>query len=91
MKNKTVELVGRLTPEGDVRLTIEQLPVFIRQLRQAKNLTQQELADAIGYEGSGKKIICEIEAGTRNLGIKTLMRTFGAMGGEVEIVFKQKK
>jgi HTH-type transcriptional regulator / antitoxin HipB len=50
----------------------------LKQFRQQKKLTQQQLADKVGIDVTQ---ISKIEKGTRNLTIETIARIVNALGG----------
>lgn len=76
------------TPDGvSIFVTPDEVPALIRQMREARDWSQSQLAEAAGYTNAPRKLISEVETGDRNLGIKTLSRIFAALGGEVRIGF----
>jgi DNA-binding XRE family transcriptional regulator len=69
------------TPERDKFDTKVQSAVIayqLKQLRQQKQLTQQQLAEKAGIDVTQ---ISKIEKGTRNLTIETIARIVHALGG----------
>lgn len=57
----------------------------LKELRQQKNMTQQQLADKVGID---KTQISKIEKGTRNLTIETIARIVHALGGSFDLNIK---
>lgn len=72
-----------------VKNAIEESPQtvgsFVRERRQANNLTQQELAELAGV---GTRLVSELERGKPTLrmdAVNKVLRVFGQMLGRVEI------
>lgn len=81
----TDELIGRVgTPERDkfeYELQMDLIGQAIKQTRQERNLTQEELGKLIGVQ---KSQISRIESNASNVTIDTLMRVFNALQAKVK-------
>ena len=91
MKTYTLEevqdsLIGKIgTPERDLfeyELKLELIGQAIKQTRQERNLTQEELGKLIGVQ---KAQISRIESNASNVTIDTLMRVFKALQAKVKL------
>ena len=91
MKTYTLEevqdsLIGKIgTPERDrfeYELKLELIGQAIKQTRQERNLTQEELGKLIGVQ---KAQISRIENNASNVTIDTLMRVFKALQAKVKL------
>lgn len=91
MKTYTLEevqdnLIGKIgTPERDrfeYELKLELIGQAIKQTRQERNLTQEELGKLIGVQ---KAQISRIESNASNVTIDTLMRVFKALQAKVKL------
>ncbi len=76
------EFIGTTgTPERDkfdAKVQSAVIAYQLKQLRQQKKLTQQQLAEKAGIDVTQ---ISKIEKGTRNLTIETIARIVNALGG----------
>ena len=81
----TDELIGKVgTPERDkfeYELQMDLIGQAIKQTRQERNLTQEELGKLIGVQ---KSQISRIESNASNVTIDTLMRVFNALQAKVK-------
>ena len=81
----TDELIGKVgTPERDkfeYELQMDLIGQAIKQTRQERNLTQEELGKLIGVQ---KSQISRIESNASNVTINTLMRVFNALQAKVK-------
>ena len=79
-------LIGKIgTSERDrfeYELKLELIGQAIRQTRQERNLTQEELGKLIGVQ---KAQISRIESNASNVTIDTLMRVFKALQAKVKL------
>jgi HTH-type transcriptional regulator/antitoxin HipB len=79
-------LVGKIgTPERDqfeYELKLELIGQAIKQTRQERNLTQEQLGKLIGVQ---KAQISRIESNASNVTIDTLMRVFKALQAKVKL------
>lgn len=80
------ELIGKVgTPERDLfeyELQMDLIGKAIKQTRQERNLTQEELGKLIGVQ---KAQISRLETNTRNVTIDTLLRVFTALKAKVKL------
>ena len=82
VKDKYVGAVG--TPERatyEAELSAELVAEKIKELRKAKNLTQQELGDKLGVK---KSQVSRLESSTSNVTVETLQKVFSALGAKVQ-------
>lgn len=90
-KFKTVSLdtmidkhIGKLGTERreafENELRIELLGQAIKQARQERNLTQEQLGDLVGVQ---KAQISKIENSVKNARLETILRVFDALGAKV--------
>jgi HTH-type transcriptional regulator / antitoxin HipB len=91
MKTHTLDevqdkLVGKIgTPERDrfeYELQMDLIGKAIKQTRQERKLTQEELGKLIGVQ---KAQISRIESNASNVTIETLMKVFGALHANVKL------
>ena len=91
MKTRTLDevtdkLIGKIgTPERDkfeYELQMDLIGQAIRQTRQERKLTQEELGKLIGVK---KAQISRIESNASNVTIDTLMRVFSALQAKVKL------
>jgi HTH-type transcriptional regulator / antitoxin HipB len=91
MKTHTLEevtdkLIGKIgTPNRDkfeYELQMDLIGQAIKQTRQERNLTQEELGKLIGVQ---KSQISRIESNASNVTIDTLMRVFNALQAKVKL------
>jgi HTH-type transcriptional regulator / antitoxin HipB len=91
MKTYTLEevqdkLIGKIgTPERDkfeYELQMDLIGKAIKQTRQERHLTQEELGKLIGVQ---KSQISRIESNASNVTIDTLMRVFNALQAKVKL------
>lgn len=79
-------LIGKIgTPERDrfeYELKLDLIGQAIKQTRQERNLTQEELGKLIGVQ---KAQISRIESNASNVTIDTLMRVFKALQAKVKL------
>jgi HTH-type transcriptional regulator/antitoxin HipB len=79
-------LIGKIgTPERDqfeYELKLELIGQAIKQTRQERNLTQEQLGKLIGVQ---KAQISRIESNASNVTIDTLMRVFKALQAKVKL------
>lgn len=79
------KLIGKIgTPNRDVfeyELQMDLIGKAIKQTRQERNLTQEELGKLIGVQ---KAQISRIESNASNVTIDTLMRVFSALQAKVK-------
>ncbi|MCX6239624.1 MAG: helix-turn-helix transcriptional regulator [Bacteroidia bacterium] len=80
------KLIGKIgTPDRDkfeYELQMDLIGQAIKQTRQERNLTQQELGKLIGVQ---KSQISRIESNASNVTIDTLMRVFNALQAKVKL------
>ncbi|MFH1250337.1 MAG: helix-turn-helix transcriptional regulator [bacterium] len=91
MKTYTIDevqdkLIGKIgTPDRDkfeYELQMDLIGQAIKQTRQERNLTQEELGKLIGVQ---KSQISRIESNASNVTIDTLMRVFNALQAKVKL------
>ena len=91
MKRYTLEevqdkLIGKIgTPERDLfeyELQMDLIGRAIKQTRQERNLTQEELGKLIGVQ---KSQISKLENKTSNVTIDTLLRVFTALKARIKL------
>jgi HTH-type transcriptional regulator / antitoxin HipB len=82
----TDKLIGEIgTPDRDkfeYELQMDLIGQAIKQTRQERNLTQEELGKLIGVQ---KSQISRIESNASNVTIDTLMRVFNALQAKVKL------
>ncbi|WP_138485079.1 helix-turn-helix domain-containing protein [Dyadobacter bucti] len=61
-----------------------ELAAKIKRLRKEANISEEEMAEIIGYHS---KVVSAIEAGQRAIGIKTLLKWAQAVGKKLTIDF----
>jgi len=80
------KLIGEIgTPDRDkfeYELQMDLIGQAIKQTRQERNLTQEELGKLIGVQ---KSQISRIESNASNVTIDTLMRVFNALQAKVKL------
>ena len=80
------ELIGKVgTPERDFfeyELQMDLIGKAIKQARQERNLTQEELGKLIGVQ---KARISRLEKNTNNVTMDTLLRVFTALKAKVKL------
>ena len=80
------ELIGKIgTPERDLfeyELQMDLIGKAIKQTRQERNLTQEELGKLIGVQ---KSQISRLEKNTSNVTMDTLLRVFTALRAKVKL------
>ena len=80
------KLIGKMgTPARDkfeYELKMDMIGQAIKQTRQERNLTQEELGRLIGVQ---KSQISRIESNASNVTIDTLMRVFNALQAKVKL------
>ena len=80
------KLIGKIgTPERDVfeyELKMELIGKAIKQTRQERQLTQQELGKLIGVQ---KAQISRLENNASNVTIDTLLRVFAALKAKIKL------
>jgi len=80
------KLIGRIgTPDRDkfeYELQMDLIGQAIKQTRQERNMTQEELGKLIGVQ---KSQISRIESNASNVTIDTLMRVFNALQAKVKL------
>jgi DNA-binding XRE family transcriptional regulator len=80
------ELIGKMgTPERELfeyELQMDLIGKAIKQIRQERNLTQEELGKLIGVQ---KAQISRLENNASNVTIDTLMRVFAALKAKVKL------
>ena len=80
------ELIGKVgTPERDLfeyELQMDLIGKAIKQTRQERNLTQEELGKLIGVQ---KAQISRLEKNTSNVTIDTLLKVFTALKAKVKL------
>jgi HTH-type transcriptional regulator / antitoxin HipB len=69
----------------DAKLQAAIVAFQLKEMRQQKNITQQQLAEMIGVD---KTQISKIEKGGRNLTIETIARIVHALGGTFDLNIK---
>ena len=62
--------------------SLADLGTFVRALRLARRLTQAELADRLGL---GRRLVSELESGTRDLKTSNLLHTLGRLGFDLHL------
>ncbi len=83
VQDKLIGIIG--TPERDrfeYELQMDLIGKAIKQTRQERNLTQDELGKLIGVQ---KAQISRIESNASNVTIDTLMRVFNALQAKVKL------
>jgi HTH-type transcriptional regulator / antitoxin HipB len=78
------------TPERDgfdAKVQAAVIAFQLKELRQQKNMTQQQLAELAGID---KTQISKIEKGTRNLTIESIARIVHALGGTFSLSIQMK-
>jgi len=80
------KLIGKIgTPERDLfeyELQMDLIGKAIRQIRQERNLTQEELGKLIGVQ---KAQISRLENNTNNVTMDTLLRVFTALKAKIKL------
>lgn len=80
------ELIGKVgTPERDIfeyELQMDLIGKAIKQTRQERNLTQEELGKLIGVQ---KAQISRLESNASNVTVDTLLRVFTALKAKVKL------
>ena len=80
------KLIGKIgTPERDLfeyELQMDLIGKAIKQTRQARNLTQEELGKLIGIQ---KAQISRLENKTSNVTMDTLLRVFTALKAKIKL------
>ena len=80
------ELIGKVgTPERDLfeyEIQVDLIGKAIRQIRQERHLTQEQLGNLIGVQ---KSQISRLENHTSNVTIDTLIRVFTALEAKVKL------
>ena len=80
------ELIGKIgTPERDIfeyELQMDLMGKAIKQTRQERNLTQEELEKLVGVQ---KSQISRLENKTSNATMETLLRVFTALQAKVKL------
>ncbi|UPT71156.1 MAG: helix-turn-helix domain-containing protein [Flavobacterium sp. JAD_PAG50586_2] len=80
------EIIGKIgTPERDrfeYELQLDLIGNAIRQTRQERNLTQEELGKLIGVQ---KAQISKLEKNANNITLDTLLRVFNALKANVKL------
>ena len=80
------KLIGKIgTPERDLfeyELQMDLIGKAIRQTRQERNLTQEELGKLIGVQ---KAQISRLENNTNNVTMDTLLRVFTALKAKIKL------
>jgi len=80
------KLIGKVgTPERDLfeyELQMDLIGKAIRQTRQERNLTQEELGKLIGVQ---KAQISRLENNTNNVTMETLLRVFTALKAKIKL------
>lgn len=66
----------------DAKVQTAVIAYQLKEMRQQKNLTQQQLAELVGID---KTQISKIEKGGRNLTIETIARIVHALGGTFDL------
>lgn len=86
LEQVTDELIGKVgTPERDVfeyELQMDLIGKAIKQTRQERNLTQEELGKLIGVQ---KAQISRLESNAGNVTMDTLLRVFTALKARVKL------
>ena len=86
LEEVTDKLIGKTgTPDRDkfeYELQMDLIGQAIKQTRQERNLTQEELGKLIGVQ---KSQISRIESNASNVTIDTLMRVFNALQAKVKL------
>ena len=82
----TDKLIGKIGTPGrdrfEYELQMDLIGQAIKQTRQERNLTQEELGKLIGVQ---KSQISRIESNASNVTIDTLMRVFNALQAKVKL------
>ena len=82
MIDKHIGKVGTIRRDNfDNQLKIELLGQAIKQARQERNLTQEQLGELVGVQ---KAQISRLESNASNVTIDTLMKVFGALKAKVK-------
>lgn len=69
----------------EMELSLELLGLKIRQLRRAKDLTQEEFGKLIGVK---KSQVSKIENGKQNITIETLLKIIEALDGKIKLTIE---
>ncbi|MBK7304466.1 MAG: helix-turn-helix transcriptional regulator [Saprospiraceae bacterium] len=80
LKDKTL---GRLNPKRDKyerELKLEIIAEQIKQLREEKNLTQEQLGELIGVQ---RAQVSKLENSTTNITLGTIIKVFDALGAQL--------
>lgn len=81
MIDKHIGKKGTLKRETfEYELSIDLLGQAIREARQQKNLTQEELGEMVGVQ---KSQISKIENSVKNARIETILKVFSALGAKI--------
>lgn len=89
LKEVEDKLIGKIgTPNRDsyeLRIKLIQFGQLIKEVRKAKKMKQNELADLIGVS---KAQISKLENGTSNMTISTIFKIFEALQAEIHFEVK---
>ncbi len=89
MKDKYIGKVGSLDrDEYEYELNMEVLGRMIKQARQERNLTQEQLGQLVGVQ---KSQISKLESSTNSATIDTIMKVFKALKAEINFNVKLEK
>ncbi len=89
LKDKYIGKTG--TPNRDqfeFDLKIEILGYMIKQAREKRNLTQEQLGELVGV---GKSEISKLERNARNMTISTVLKIFSALKANVKFIVELEK
>ncbi|MFZ1515838.1 MAG: helix-turn-helix transcriptional regulator [Saprospiraceae bacterium] len=88
LKDKTLGKVG--TPKRDKyerELKLEIIAEQIKQLREEKNLTQEQLGELIGVQ---RAQVSKLENSTTNITLGTIIKVFDALGAQLSFQIHKK-
>lgn len=89
MKDKYVSNVGTADRDNyEYELRMDLLGRKIKQARQERNLTQEQLGELVGVQ---KSQILKLENGTNSATIHTISKVFSALKAEINFSVKLKK
>lgn len=89
LKDKTLGKIG--TPKRDTyerELKLEIIAEEIKQLREEKNLTQEQLGELIGVQ---RAQVSKLENSTTNITLGTIIKVFDALDAQLSFQIHKKK
>jgi len=86
LKDKYIGKSGTpLRDQYEFDLTLEVIGYMIKEVRQKRNLTQEQLGDLVGVR---KSEISKLERNARNMTISTVLKIFGALRANVKFIIE---